>query len=227
MSDHTPHYTGHRQRIKRKYLSAGLANWTDYEVLEFILSFSIERKDTKPSAKALIARFRTLGGVLEAAPPDLSSVEGITEHSAVLLKLFKDVAALYLKGKTFAGDAITSPESAIEYLTVLLKSVTDEEFHVLLLDTANRVLAIENIQKGTVNKSVVYPRKVVERALFNHAAGVILVHNHPGDTLRPSNDDQLATKAIQKALSTVDIPLLDHIIIARSGYYSWKEHGLL
>jgi DNA repair protein RadC len=227
MPDRAPHYAGHRQRIKGKYLSGGLAAWADYEVLELILGYAIARRDTKPLAKVLVERFGTLAGVLEAAPAELRAVPGVSDHTAVLLKLFKDVAAAYLRGKTIGRDVIASPESAVQYLSVLLKSVPDEEFHVLLLDTANRVLAVETLQRGTVNKAVVYPRTVVERALLGHAAGVILVHNHPGGSLQPSPEDLQATGSIRRALDAVEVALLDHLIIARTGYYSWKEHGLL
>lgn len=97
----------------------------------------------------------------------------------------------------------------------------------MFLNSRNRLLAVETMQKGTVNKSVVYPRKIVERALHNHATGIIIVHNHPGESLKPSEDDCSITKAIKEALETVDIVLLDNIIIGGNGYFSFKENGEL
>ena len=105
-----------------------------------------------------------------------------------------------------------------------MKGVADEEFKVMFLNSRNRLLAVETIQKGTVNKSVVYLRKIVERALHNHATGVIITHNHPGESLEPSEDDCRITKVIKEALKTVDVILLDHIIICGNSYFSFKEN---
>lgn len=123
-------------------------------------------------------------------------------------------------------DLVSSPDIVCDYLKASLKGVADEEFKVVFLNSRNRLLAVETIQKGTVNKSVVYPRKIVERALHNHATGVIIAHNHPGESLEPSEDDYRITKAIKEALRTVDVILLDHIVIGGNGYFSFRENSL-
>jgi DNA repair protein RadC len=222
-----PHYAGHRQRIKAKYLRNGLDGWYEYEVLELLLSFAIPRKDTKPIAKTLLAAFGSLGNVLDADTGKLTAIEGVSLHSALLLKLSKDVAAFYLKKATYKKDLIASPEAALNYLRTLLKGSANEEFHALFLDAANHLIAAEIMRTGTVNRSAVYPRKLAERALACHAVGVILSHNHPAGTLRPSDDDIRATDAVAKALSALDIAILDHLIIAGDGYFSFKENGLV
>jgi DNA repair protein RadC len=221
-----PDFLGHRKRIKAKYKSSGIKGWLDYEVLEFALSFTILRKDTKPIAKQLLSEFKTLNGVLDADRKELEKVGGISEHSALFLNFLKDISVIYLEKGLYKKDLVSSSDVVYDYLKASLKGLADEEFKVMFLNSRNRLLAIETIQKGTVNKSVVYPRKIVERALHNHATGVIISHNHPGESLKPSEDDYSITKAIKAALRTVDIVLLDHIIIGGNGYFSFKENGV-
>ena len=221
-----PDYLGHRKRIKAKYKSGGIKGWLDYEVLEFALSFTILRKDTKPIAKQLLSKFKTINGVLDADRKALEKVCGISEHTALFLNFLKDISVIYLEKGLYKKDLVSSPDVVYDYFKASLRGVADEEFKVMFLNSRNRLLAIETVQKGTVNKSVLYPRKIVERALHNHATGVIIAHNHPGESLKPSEDDCRITKAVKNALNTVDIVLLDHIIIGGNGYYSFKESGV-
>ena len=220
-------YIGHRQRIKDKYKKSGIDGWLDYEVLELALSYAITRKDTKPIAKELITRFKTINGVLDADREELKSVPGISEHAALFFTLLKDIAILYLESGLHNKNLLSSPEVVYAYLKASLKGSADEEFKTLFLNGGNQLIAIETLQIGTVNKSVVYPRKIVERALYHHAVGVIIAHNHPAGTLKPSQDDCGGTKAIKDALKTVEISLLDHIIIADNDYFSFNEKGLI
>ncbi|MBI4687014.1 MAG: DNA repair protein RadC [Nitrospirae bacterium] len=222
-----PGCIGHRKRIKDKYKAGGLSGWHDYEVLELALSYAIPRKDTKPIAKELLSQFKTINGVLNADRKDLIEVFGVSEHSAMFLKFLRDMAVLYSEEEVYNKDLLSSPEVVYNYLKTSLKGASDEEFKTLFLNTRNRLLSVETIQKGTVNKSVVYPRKIVERALYNKASGVIIAHNHPGGSLNPSEDDHRVTKAIKDALRTVDISLLDHIIAGGNGYFSFKEQGMI
>jgi len=220
-----PSYTGHRQRIKAKYKKSGIKGWLDYEVLELALSYAVPRKDTKPIAKELLSRFKTFNAVLDADDKDLTQISGISDHTALFLKLLKEIAVLYLEKGLHKKDLLSSPELVYDYLKASLKGAVDEEFKTLFLDNRNNLINMETSKIGTVNKSVVYPRKVVERALYNHATSVIIAHNHPAGTLNPSEDDCAITKAIKDALKTVDITLLDHIIIGNNDYYSLKNNG--
>jgi len=220
-----PHHIGHRKRIKEKYKKSGLDGWLDHEVLEFALSYAISRKDTKPIAKELLSRFQTFSGVLDAEMKDLKEIKSISEHTALFIRLLKDIAVCYLERELYNKDLISSPKVVYDYLKSSLKGACDEEFKALFLNNKNCLLALETIQKGTVTKSVVYPRKIVERALYNHAVGVIVAHNHPGGSLNPSEDDLKVTKFIRDALKTIDVVLLDHIIIGGNGYFSFKEHN--
>lgn len=221
----TPHFLGHRKRLKEKYISAGITGWPDYELLEFALGYAIPRKDTKSTAKELISRFKSFSGVLDADVKELETVKGISGHSALFLKLLKDVAGHYVRSGVPGKDLVSSPEHAVEYLKSVLKGSGDEEFIALFLDSANGLIVSEKLHTGTVNKAAVYPRKVAERALYHKAVGVIISHNHPGGSLRPSEDDKLSTQKIKEALTAIETELLDHIIICGSDYYSFKEHG--
>ncbi len=221
-----PSYIGHRRRIKKKYEKSGMEGWLDYEALELALSYAIPRRDTKPIAKDLLARFKTLNGVLDADRKDLQGIKGISEHSALFLRFLKDISILYMEKGIHNRDLLSSPQVVYDYLKTSLKGEVDEEFKMLFLDSRNQLIAVETFKIGTVNRSVVYPRKVVERALYNHAVGVIIAHNHPAGTLQPSPEDQDITRAIREALKTVDIVLLDHIIIGSNDYYSFKNNGI-
>lgn len=220
-------YIGHRQRIKAKYKKSGIKGWLDYEVLELVLSYAVPRKDTKPIAKELLSRFKTINAVLDTDTKELTQISGISDHTALFLKLLKEVAVLYLEKGLQKKDLLSSPALVYDYLKASLKGAIDEEFKTIFLDNRNQLISIETSQTGTVNRFVVYPRKVVERALCNHATGVIIAHNHPAGTLSPSEDDYAITKTIKSALKTVDITLLDHIIIGNNDYYSFKDNGQL
>lgn len=219
-------YIGHRQRIKEKYEKSGIAGWLDYEVIELALSYAIPRKDTKPVAKNLLARFKSLDDVLDADIKELENIKGISKHSALFLRFLKDISVLYMEKGIHGRDLLSSPQIVFDYLKVAIKGLADEEFRMLFLDSRNQLIAMEALKAGTVNRSVVFPRKVVERALYHHTVGVIIAHNHPAGTLEPSVEDQEATRVIGKALKTVDIKLLDHIIIGGNAYFSFKENRI-
>lgn len=222
-----PHYLGHRRRLKEKYRESRLNGLLDHEVLEFALTFALPRKDTKPIAKELLSRFKTISGVLEADLGALQQIEGISEHSALFIQFLKDISIQYSKKDLYNKDLINSPEAVYDYLRVSLKGECDEEFRALFLNNRNFLQAEEVIHKGTINKTVVYPRKIAELALHNHSAGVIIAHNHPGGSLEPSKEDILVTETVRNALKTVDVDLLDHVIIGGSGYFSFKENNIV
>ena len=169
-------------------------------------------------------RGKEVNGVLDADRKDLATITGVSEHTALFLKLLKDVAIFYMENGIHNRDLLSSPQVVYDYLKAALKGAADEEFKILFLDSRNQLITVETFETGTVNRSVVYPRKIVERALYNHAVGVIIAHNHPAGTLQPSQDDREVTKAIKEALKTVEITLLDHIIIGNNDFYSFRNH---
>ncbi len=222
-----PDYLGHRERLRTRFKKTGLSGWQDYEILEFILTYCMPRRDTKPIAKALLRKFKTVGAVLDADEEDLKSISDLGLRSAMLLRLFREVGEIYLKSRLKEKDSVSSPGAVYDYLAVSLKGRKEEEFKVIFLNSANRPLEVETVQVGTVDKSAIYPRKVVQRALKHGAVSVIVAHNHPGGSLKPSEDDIRITEALKSALATVDISLLDHVIISGNGYFSFKEKGIL
>lgn len=221
-----PSYIGHRQRIKTKYEKSGLNGWLDYEVLELVLSYAIPQKDTKSIARELLSRFKSINGILDADNRDLQSINGISKHTALFLNLLKDISVLYMEKRMFEKDLLSSPQIVYDYLKVSLKGLIDEGFKMLFLDNRNQLIAMETLKNGTVNQTIVFPRKIVERALYHHAVGVLIAHNHPSGSLEPSQEDQEVTKDIREALKTVDITLLDHIIIGGNEFFSFRENQI-
>jgi len=217
---------GHRKRIKEKYRKNGLSGWLEYEILEFILTYAIPRRDTKTLAKKMLAECNTLSGVLDADESKLMGIDGVSEHTVLFLKLIKDCAIQYSRQGLSQKDLIQSPDVVHEYLQTSLKGSKEEVFVVLFLNLRNQLLAEETIQTGTVNRVAVYPRKIVERALHHNASAVIIAHNHPSGSLYPSEKDRIVTRAIRQALKTVEVTLLDHILIGGNRYFSFKENGI-
>ncbi len=222
-----PSYIGHRKRLKQKYEQNGIKGWLDYEILEFILFYAIPRKDTKLIAKRLLSKFKTIRGILDADRKEIESVKGISKNSALFLKLLKDIFVFYMEQNIHERDLLSSPKLVYDYLKSELKGLADEEFKMMFLDSRNQLISMESLKNGTVNRVIVFPRKIVERALYNHAVGVIIAHNHPSGSIEPSVEDQNITETIKEALNTVDIKLLDHIIIGGNEYFSFKENRIV
>ncbi|MCK4910679.1 MAG: DNA repair protein RadC [Thermodesulfovibrionales bacterium] len=223
-----PHYRGHRARLRQRFRKTGMESFQDYEALELLLTYAVPRRDVKPLAKRLIKRFGSLQGVLDATFEELLEEDGLTENSATYIKVLKDCSALYLRGRSRRqGDIIASTGALLDYCRVKLAGLKDERFLAVFLNSSNEVIADEVIQEGTVNQSVVYPRKVMERALHHGATALIFVHNHPGGACRPSKDDKLITAELVRVAKGLQITVHDHLIVCRDGYYSFRERGQL
>lgn len=223
----SPHYHGHRARLKQRFLDTKGEALQEYELLEMLLFYSISRKDTKPIAKALLKRFGTVAGVLDASYEDLCQVKGVGPETALFIKLLKRLIEEYKRSPFRAGQRLSSPEAVIEYLRIKMAGLKDEQFRVLYLDNQNRLIKESLLQEGTPTEAVVYPRKVIEEALKLKATGIILVHNHPSGSLEPSRNDKLITDKIAILAKELGIRLLDHIIITSQGHTSFHEEGLL
>jgi len=217
----------HRKRIKERFRNQGLEPFREYEALELMLTYAIARKDLKPLAKALIKRFGTFQKVLEAPLDELTQVDGMGEHAALLIKLFRDLTQYYLRRTILKRAIISSPADLVTYCTSAMAHLTDEQFRVVYLNAKNEVIKDEIVQEGTIDQTAVYPRKIIEQALQKKAVALILVHNHPSGNPEPSAQDRQLTAAIISAAATMDIRVHDHIIIGRSGYRSFREEGIL
>lgn len=222
-----PHYHEHRQRIKQRFRKTGLDGFQDYEALELLLTYAIPRRDVKPIAKELVERFKDIQGVMDAPVEELALFPGLGEHSALLIKLAKECSGFYLKKKARGKPRVCSAPELINYCRMSMAGLKDEQFRVVFLSTQNEIIEIETLQEGTIDQSVVYPRKVMERALYHKAAALIFVHNHPGGNLRPSYADKEITNTLKDAAKSMDIEVYDHLIIGKDGYYSFRDSGLI
>ncbi|MCX5893661.1 MAG: DNA repair protein RadC [Deltaproteobacteria bacterium] len=222
-----PHYHGHRARLRNRFLQGGAGALADYELLELLLTFAIPYSDVKPLAKKLIAHFGSFTRVFDASPEAIMEVTGLKEYSAVLIRLVKACAEYYLKEGVLDRPKISSLSALVDYCRTSMGGLADEQFRVLFLNSQNEITAEEIVQEGTVNQTVVYPRKVLELALKHKATGLILVHNHPSGNLTPSAADLELTRSLVKASHALNLTVHDHLIISRHGYFSLAEKNLL
>jgi len=222
-----PDYVDHRQRLRERFQKNGTEGMHNYEILELLLTYAIPRKDVKPYAKELIKRFGGLSGVLDASPKELEEVLHIGPISSTLIRLVKEICGVYLAEKMEYQDVLSSPQAVLDFARVKLAGHPHEAFMVIFLNAKNKVLDHAIIQEGTIDRAVIYPRRIVEEALARHAAGVILVHNHPSGDAEPSPEDKHLTRSIVEAARTIDIRVLDHIIVGKEGYCSFRERHLL
>ena len=222
-----PHYLGHRQRLKDRFMRDAGASLPDYEMLELVLFLAKPRAEVKPLAKALIARFGSFADVIAADAMELVKVKGVGENTAVALKTIQAAAIRLAREQIMNQPVISSWQKLLDYCRASLAFAKTEEFRVLFLDRKNVLIADEMQQTGTVDHTPVYPREVVKRALDLGASAIIMVHNHPSGDPTPSKGDIEMTKEVREACEKLGISLHDHLIIGKSGHASFKSLGLL
>ncbi len=227
MTKETPHYHGHRERLRRRVLDKGVVTLSDLEVLEYLLFGARPRGDTKPLAKTLIKHFGSLAGVLSASRQELATVEGLGEASIAALKIVPEAARRLALEEASERPVIASWDKLLAYCRIAMGREKIEQFRLLFLDKKNRLIADELQQSGTVDHTPVYPREVIKRALELGASALILVHNHPSGDATPSKADIEMTREIQEAATKLGISVHDHIVISKSGHNSFKSLGLL
>ena len=226
-TDREDYNRGHRRRLNQKFMNSGIETLHEYEALELLLTYVIRRQDVKRRAKALLEKFVSLKGILDAEIDDLKQIEGIGESSAVFFKLVKETTSLYLKQKATEKKQVTCTSELLDFCRTVMGGKKDEEFCVIYLDVQNQIIEFETVQKGIVNQAVVYPRQVLESALKKKASAIILAHNHPSGHVRPSDADIRLTKTIQETAKVLDILVHDHIIIGENRFFSFREEGLM
>jgi len=222
-----PHYHGHRQRLRERFAAGGPDALPDYELLELLLFLSIPQRDTKPLAKALIARFGSFADVIAAAPERLAEMDGVKDATVAALKTVEAAALRLAKARVIGRPVLASWQALLDYCSASMARSTNEEFRVLYLDRKNTLIADEVHQRGTVDHTPVYPREVVKRALELGASAIILVHNHPSGDPTPSRSDILMTREIADAAKALKIEVHDHLVIGRGKHASFKSLGLL
>ncbi|MCH8092032.1 MAG: DNA repair protein RadC [Proteobacteria bacterium] len=222
-----PHYLGHRQRLKERFMRDAGASLHDYEMLELVLFLAKPRAEVKPLAKALIARFGSFADVITADVKELVAVKGVGENTAVALKTIQAAAIRLAREQVMNKPVISSWQKLLDYCRASMAFAKTEEFRVMFLDRKNVLIADEMQQTGTVDHTPVYPREVVKRALDLGASAIIMVHNHPSGDPTPSKGDVEMTKEVREACEKLGISLHDHLIIGKSGHASFKSLGLL
>lgn len=229
MNKRGPHYLGHRQRLRDRFLKSGFEGFADHEVVELLLTLAIPRADVKQPAKALIARFGNLRGILDAPIEELKAVAGLGTVTPVALKIIRAAATLYLQQSGEGQDSLADPSRLSDFWRMRLGGLQIEVFQVAYLDSGYRVLrdGVETLEEGTIDRAAVYPRRVVESALKRGAAALVLAHNHPNGHVQPSEQDKLLTRAIVLAAETVGVKIVDHLIVSASESFSFRQAGLL
>lgn len=222
-----PHYHGHRQRLRERFLNGGADALADYELLELLLCLAIPQRDVKPLAKDLIQRFDSFAGVMAADPAQLMEVPGIKENSAVAIKTVQAAALLMQRQQVLDKPVLSSWKAVLNYCHSTMAHQQNEQFRLLFLDGKNALIADEVQSHGTVNHAPVYVREVVKRTLTLGATSIIMAHNHPTGDPTPSRDDIDMTHAIQQALEPVGVKVHDHIIIGRKGHASLRSMGYM
>jgi DNA repair protein RadC len=222
-----PHFHGHRERLKNRFRDAGKDSLADYELLELILFQILPRRDTKPIAKALIAKFGSFAEVLAAPEARLREVSGVGEAVALHLKIVEAAAHRYARGPVASRPLLSSWQAVIEYCRATMAYEDREHFRILFLDKKNGLLADEVQQTGTVDHTPVYPREIVKRALELSSTAIVLVHNHPSGDPTPSRADIQMTRAIIEIAKPLGILVHDHIIVGKEGHASFKGLKLI
>ncbi len=222
-----PHYAGHRQRLRQRFLTAGADALADYELLELVLFRAIPQRDVKPLAKELIARFGSFAEVVAAPPARLKEVAGVGDAVVAELKIVRAAAVKLAQQQARAQPVFRGWSDLIAYCRAAMAHAEREEFRVLFLDAKNRLIADEVQNRGTIDHTPVYPREVVRRALELSAASVILLHNHPSGDPTPSRADVEMTKRVIAAAEPLGIAVHDHVIIGRDGHASLRGLGLI
>jgi DNA repair protein RadC len=222
-----PDQIEHRKRLRARFLEAGGDALPDYELLELLLFAAIPRHDTKPIAKALIKRFGSYQNVLRAPVTELTRIEGVGESAAVAIKAVEAAAVRLARTELLDRPVLGSWSGVIDYLRMRMAHGEVEQLRVLFLDSKNGVIGDEELQRGTVNQTAVYPREIVKKALLQGATALILVHNHPSGDPTPSRADIEMTRQVREAAEKLGIALHDHVVIARGRHASFKSMGLL
>lgn len=222
-----PHYHGHRDRVREKFIKDNGHTLADYELLELLLFAAIPRVDVKPLAKELIEQFGSFAGVISADLEQLEAVKGIKRNTAVHLKSVQAASKRLARQQLEKRPVLGAWQDLIDYCYTAMAHEKKEQFRILFLNNKNVLIKDEVQQVGTINHTPVYPREVVKRALELEATALILIHNHPSGDPKPSQDDIKMTQVIIDAAKGVGITIHDHLIIGKKGPYSFRNAGLI
>ncbi|BAQ17179.1 RadC family protein [Methyloceanibacter caenitepidi] len=222
-----PHYLGHRERLRKRFREGGAQSLPDYELLELVLFRAMPRRDTKPLAKAILARFGTFAEAMNAPEDLLLEVPGLGDAAVTEIKLVRAAALRLMQGEVRERPVLSSWQGVLDYCRAAMGFEAKEQFRILFLDKRNQIIADEIQQEGTVDHTPVYVREVVKRALELSATAIVLVHNHPSGDPTPSRADIEMTKQIIAAAKPLGVVIHDHIIVGKQGHTSFRGMGLI
>lgn len=233
MNKNKNHYIGHRERLRKRFTLIGSHSMQEYEIIELLLTYVLPQKDVKKIAKELIEKFGSIKGIFDASEEELHKIPFIKERFTTLIKLIRELSAIYRKQKALEIPVVNDIEYLANYCIEKIGYKKEEEFYVFYVDSNLKILgdstypSSEFYFSGTIDKTVVYPRKILEEGLKRKSYGLILVHNHPNGKSEPSDYDINLTKVIDIASRSVGMLLCDHIIVTSNCYFSFKKGKLL
>lgn len=227
MTEDKPHFHGHRQRLRDRFLSGGSGALADYELLEMLLFSARPRGDMKPLAKTLLSTFGSFSKVMTATPEALHKIDGVGEAVVAAILTVQASTERMLREQVLDRPLIHSWSALLDYAKATMAHKKIEEFRVLFLNRRNELIHDEVQQRGTIDHTPVYVREVVKRALELSAASIILMHNHPSGDPKPSHGDIDITQQVVNAAKGVGISVHDHVIISERGHYSFRANGVI
>lgn len=219
--------TGHRKRLRERFCNGGPTAVQEYELLEMVLFRPIPRRDVKQLAHELIDRFGDLSAVLSAPRRELTAMKGVSDSVVDEFDLIRAVALNIGQSTIIRKKALANWDALLAYCRTKMAENTIEEFHVIFLDKQNKIIADEQMGRGTVDHTPVYPREVIKRALELNATALIIAHNHPSGDPSPSRADIEMTHKLRDLAQGFNIALHDHLVVSRGAVLSFKEKGLL
>jgi len=221
-----PHYWGHQDRLRKRFKDGGADALPDYELLELVLFRAIARRDVKPLAKDILARFGSFAEAIAATPERLLEIEGVTEAAVTEIKIVQAAALRASQGEVKKRPVLAAMSTVLSYLRSAMAFEDREQFRILFLDRRNKLIADEVQTRGTIDHTPVYTREVLKRALELSASAIILAHNHPSGDPTPSRADIDMTKQIVDVATKLGVTVHDHIILGRDGHLSMKSAGI-
>ncbi|MDR3317771.1 MAG: DNA repair protein RadC [Puniceicoccales bacterium] len=227
---YTSSQKGHRSRLRQRFVRSGFTGFLEHEIVELFLTLCIPMKDVKVQAKALLEKFGSIRGIFDAEISELSSIKGMGNVAPIALKIIKGLWELYLQESIDPNTCILNNYERLEnFWRLRLGGLKNEVFEVAFLNTQLELLkdGVVRLEEGVVDRTNVYPRKIMESALHHHASAFIIAHNHPSGSVVPSNNDCILTKRIEKAGESLEICLIDHIIISHRETFSFRKEKLI
>jgi DNA repair protein RadC len=221
------HTSGHRARLRSRLLKNGGDGLLDHELVEYLLTLAIPRRDTKPLAKQLLATYGGLAGLFTADAKNLARQPGMGDSSAAAIKIVQAAALRMLSEPVREMPLLSSWQSMLDYLRADMAHLTTERVRVLYLNTKNRLICDEIMGEGSIDQAPIYVREVIRRSIDLGAAAIVLVHNHPSGDSSPSRQDIALTREIMEAGRRLGVNVHDHVIIGKDGYSSMRSAGLL